>query len=43
MSNFVPFVAHDFDNLEEIFMDTNFDKKIFIKNFVNNCNKIQIK
>ena len=24
-------------------MDTNFDKKIFIKNFVNNCNKIQIK
>ena len=43
MSNFVPFVAHDFDNLEVIFMDTNFDKKIFIKNFVNNCNKIQIK
>ena len=43
MSNFVPFVAHDFDNLEEIFMDTNFDKKNFIKNFVNNCNKIQIK
>ena len=24
-------------------MDTNFDKKNFIKNFVNNCNKIQIK
>ena len=24
-------------------MDTNFDKKIFINNFVNNCNKIQIK
>mgnify|MGYP004502371171 FL=1 len=43
MSNFVPFVADDFDNLEVIFMDTNFDKKNFIKNFVNNCNKIQIK
>lgn len=43
MSNFVPFVAHDFDNLEVIFMDTNFDKKNFIKNFVNNCNRIQIK
>ena len=43
MSNFVPFVAHDFDNLEVIFMDTNFDKKNFIKNFINNCNKIQIK
>ena len=24
-------------------MDTNFDKKIFIENFKNNCNKIQIK
>ena len=24
-------------------MDTNFDKKNFIKNFINNCNKIQIK
>ena len=24
-------------------MDTNFDKKNFIKNFVNNCNRIQIK
>lgn len=24
-------------------MDTNFDKKIFIKNFRENCNKIQIK
>lgn len=24
-------------------MDTNFDKKIFLKNFINNCNKIQIK
>lgn len=24
-------------------MDTNFDKKIFIKNFLENCNKIQIK
>ena len=24
-------------------MDTNFDKKNFIKSFVNNCNKIQIK
>ena len=43
MSNFVPFVAQDFDNLEVIFMDTNFDKKKFIKNFVNNCNKIHIK
>ena len=43
MSNSVPFVAHDFDNLEVIFMDTNFDKKNFIKNFVNNCNRIQIK
>lgn len=43
MSNFVPFVAHYFDNLEVIFMDTNFDKKNFIKNFINNCNKIQIK
>ena len=24
-------------------MDTNFDKKIFLKNFINKCNKIQIK
>ena len=24
-------------------MDNNFDKKIFLKNFINNCNKIQIK
>lgn len=24
-------------------MDTNFDKKIFIENFKNNCNKVQIK
>lgn len=24
-------------------MDTNFDKKIFLKKFINNCNKIQIK
>ena len=43
MSNFVPSVAQDFDNLEVIFMDTNFDKKIFIENFINNCNRIQIK
>mgnify|MGYP004529878515 FL=1 len=43
MSNFVPYVAQDFDNLEVIFMDTNFDKKNFIENFVNNCNRIQIK
>ena len=43
MSIFVPYVAQDFDNLEVIFMDTNFDKKIFIENFINNCNRIQIK
>ena len=24
-------------------MDTNFDKKIFIENFKNNCNKVQVK
>lgn len=43
MSNFVTFVAVDFENLGGIFMDTNFDKKIFIENFKNSCNRVQIK
>ena len=30
-------------NFRSNIMDTNFDKKIFIKNFRENCNKIQIK
>ena len=43
MSNFVTFERVVFENLGGIFMDTNFDKKIFIENFKNNCNKVQIK
>lgn len=43
MSNFVTFETQDFDNLGVIFMDTNFDKKIFIENFKHNCNRVQTK
>lgn len=43
MSNFASFVRLDFDNFGGYFMDTNFDKKIFIENFKNNCNRVQIK
>ena len=43
MSNFVSFERVVFENLGGFFMDTNFDKKIFIENFKNNCNKVQIK
>ena len=43
MSNFVSFERVVFENLGVFFMDTNFDKKIFIENFKNNCNKVQIK
>ncbi len=43
MSNFVTYERVVFEILGGIFMDTNFDKKIFIENFKNNCNKIQIK
>ena len=43
MSNFVSFERVVFKNLGGFFMDTNFDKKIFIENFKNNCNKVQIK
>ena len=43
MSNFVTFERVVFKNFGGIFMDTNFDKKIFIQNFKNSCNKIQIK
>jgi len=43
MSNFVTFERVVFENFGGIFMDTYFDKKIFIENFKNNCSKIQIK
>ena len=43
MSNFVSFERVVFKNLGGFFMDTNLDKKIFIENFKNNCNKVQIK
>ena len=43
MSNFVPFMGVVFDNFGGIFMDTNFDKKNFIENFKNSCNRVQIK
>ncbi len=43
MSNFVTFERVVFGNFGGIFMDTNFDKKIFIENFKNSCNRIQVK
>ena len=43
MSNSASFDTQDFDNLEVIFMDTNFDKKIFIENFKHSCNRVQTK
>lgn len=43
MSNSVSCEAQDFDNLEVIFMDTNFDKKNFIKIFKHDCNRVQTK
>ena len=43
MSNFERFDISAKSNFRSNIMDTNFDKKIFIKNFRENCNKIQIK
>ena len=43
MSNFGLLESVDFDNFGGYFMDTNFDKKIFIENFKHSCNKVQIK
>lgn len=43
MSNFVTCEFQEFKNLEDIFMDTNFDKKKFIENFKKNCNRVQTK
>ena len=43
MSNFVTFERVVFENLGGFFMDTNFDKKIFIENFKTGCSKVQIK
>ena len=43
MSNFERFDISAKANFRSNVMDTNFDKKIFIKNFRENCNKIQIK
>ena len=43
MSNFVTFERVVFEYLGGIFMDTNFDKKIFIENFKTSCTKSQIK
>ena len=43
MSNFVTFERVVFDNFGRYFMDTNFDKKIFIENFKKSCNKVQVK
>lgn len=43
MSNFVHLERIVFDNFGGYFMDTNFDKKIFIENFKHSCNKVQIK
>ena len=41
MSNFVTYDRVVFENFGGIFMDTNFDKKIFIENFKNSCNKVR--
>ena len=43
MSNFVSFERVVFENFGGIFMDTSFDKKIFIENFKNSCNKVRTK
>lgn len=43
MSNFVAFERVVFGNFGGIFMDTNLNKKIFIENFKNTCNKVQVK
>lgn len=43
MLNFVILGTEDFNHLEAFFMDTNFDKKIFIENFKHNCDRVQIK
>ena len=43
MSNFIPLVGVVFYNFGGIFMDTNFDKKIFVENFKHSCNRVQIK
>ena len=43
MSNFVTYERVVFENLGGFFMDTNFDKKNFIENFKNSCNKVRIK
>jgi len=43
MSNFVSYERVVFENFGGIFMDTNFNKKIFIENFKNTCNRVQVK
>lgn len=43
MSNFVAFERVVLGNWGGIFMDTNLNKKIFIENFKNTCNKVQAK
>lgn len=43
MSNFRIYGIRDFEIYGGYFMDTKFDKKFFIENFKNNCNKTQTK
>ena len=43
MSNFRSCERVVFEKLGGFFMDTNFNKKNFIENFKNSCNKVQIK
>ena len=43
MSNFVSYERVVFEKSGGIFMDTNFNKKIFIENFKNTCNRVQVK
>lgn len=43
MSNFAAFARLDFRKNGGNFMDTNFDKKIFIENFKHSCNRVKIK
>ena len=43
MSNFRMYGIRDFAIYGGYFMDTKFDKKFFIENFKNNCNKTQTK
>ena len=43
MSNFITIARVVFEKYGGFFMDTNFNKKIFIENFKKNCNRTQIK